>query len=188
MPTRAQVVQAISIVERALELCGQRSGWTRRVLARDRHSHEVDVTSPRACRFCAAGALIRATTELHRWQPEIAAEELFSPPPGLMIAFRFCGEYFGLILVGYGFAVEFDQERPVIKTERRQIPASWLQIVTTANDLPRLGHGAVVMALKAAQQSLTFDLDPKRRREHWSGGPIVSPNAQPLPADSQGEV
>ena len=37
------------------------AGWTQGTWARDRWSHEVSTSSPRACRFCLSAAVSRAT-------------------------------------------------------------------------------------------------------------------------------
>jgi hypothetical protein len=57
------LAQARLLLERADDLIGERSHWTRRALARDRHSKSVSVSSERAVRFCVGGALLRAATE-----------------------------------------------------------------------------------------------------------------------------
>lgn len=51
------------LLERAAELVEERSHWTKRAFARDRHSHPVSASSERAERFCAGGALLRAASE-----------------------------------------------------------------------------------------------------------------------------
>ena len=43
-----------------------KKGWTRKFFARNSSSREVDVLSDKACRFCAIGAIRRATHDLYK--------------------------------------------------------------------------------------------------------------------------
>lgn len=47
-------------LKKARALIADPKHWTQRALARDRHRHEVDPTSPKADRFCALGACVSA--------------------------------------------------------------------------------------------------------------------------------
>ncbi len=48
------------VIERARAYVALRSGWTRYTLALTRNNRDCDPTDPRAARFCAFGALVRA--------------------------------------------------------------------------------------------------------------------------------
>ena len=52
------------VLARARTLVGVRAPWTRYTLALTRNNRDCDPTDPRAARFCAYGALIRAAFEL----------------------------------------------------------------------------------------------------------------------------
>lgn len=61
--TRASKEEVRALLVRAREIV--RAGWTAEVYARDAGGREVEPVSPRARRFCAVGALIRADAELN---------------------------------------------------------------------------------------------------------------------------
>jgi len=52
------------VVERARAYVALRSSWTRYTLALTRNNRDCDPTDPRAARFCAFGALVRASYEI----------------------------------------------------------------------------------------------------------------------------
>jgi hypothetical protein len=52
------------VVERARGYVAVRSHWTRYALALTRNNRDCDPLDPRAARFCAFGALVRASFEL----------------------------------------------------------------------------------------------------------------------------
>src|SRR4051812_42814630 len=72
--------QARELLAGASTLVAARAAWTRRVFARDRHSHPVSPSSERAVRFCVGGALLRATSEQLGVQFKIG--ERVDPLPG----------------------------------------------------------------------------------------------------------
>ena len=47
-----------TVLSKALKLI--KKGWCKGYSAKDRHSHNVDVDSPRAARYCALGAICKA--------------------------------------------------------------------------------------------------------------------------------
>jgi hypothetical protein len=52
------------VIERARAYVALRSSWTRYTLALTRNNRDCDPTDSRATRFCAYGALVRASFEL----------------------------------------------------------------------------------------------------------------------------
>lgn len=93
--------EAAQLVERAAELVKERSGWTRRALARDRHSRPVSPSSGRAVRFCASGALMRAYSEQSGIEIRLvgeAAEETFRPSRALDLAFTMAAYHVAFFL------------------------------------------------------------------------------------------
>jgi hypothetical protein len=172
-PSSAQpdpLEQAARIVARALELCAERSGWTKRALARDRWGHPVPVISPRAVRFCAQGALIKAACEVldveiptstelaAEWTPEM---EEPSYPDALQLAFRVCGAEC-VPLLQQVLEVTIEDELPLLRTSdgRTQGPLPWSVLVSGFNDA--VSHKAAVAILEAASRD--FESALQRRR------------------------
>jgi hypothetical protein len=62
-PTTKERLEALVLLGDAAQLIQDRRKWTRRALARDRHSHPVSPASERAVRWCLGGALLRAASE-----------------------------------------------------------------------------------------------------------------------------
>lgn len=60
--TKLQREKRIQVLEKALQLIGGREGakrWAQQVMAIDKSGKDVDATSKRAVRWCAAGALTK---------------------------------------------------------------------------------------------------------------------------------
>jgi hypothetical protein len=56
----AALEETVEVLQAARVLVAAPSQWTRRAVARDRHGHPIAYSSPRADRYCALGALLRA--------------------------------------------------------------------------------------------------------------------------------
>ena len=88
---RERDTAAFHLVLVARDILESPSAWTRKVLARDRHSHPVSPTSERAVRFCLSGALLRAASEEYGFSLRLAkADEpvIFDAPEPLLAAYR----------------------------------------------------------------------------------------------------
>lgn len=153
--TDAEIEQAAEIVQRARELCAERGRWSRRAFARDRHRHPVKIESPSAVRFCAAGALLRATFEL---LPVDDVDGFFDPDPRvpepLRLALASTGEVFGWALgawrIGYRQVDGQPQLHRLGQTGRRWRSYTWLEVITLANDANGMTPGIVREALTAS--------------------------------------
>lgn len=160
--------QAARIVERALELCGERSGWTKKYFARDRSSHPVPATSPRAARFCLAGALLRAGSEelgielptslepAAPWTPETEEPDY---PAALALAFHVCGELCVLLLQRVLKVERAKNGLPIVRSAdgRQEGPLPWHVVVSGFNE--GATHHLVVLILEAARRDIAQALE-----------------------------
>lgn len=155
--TTAELTRAAAIVEGALNLCGKRGGWTRRYFARDRHSHEVVYSSPRAIRFCVAGAICRAGLDTFGMEVNpLDALEGAPVPRDVRLAFEACGRAFVDPLIALGIDVEVIGEGVVVH-ESDDTPwcrLAWPELVDFANEHPKTRHAMVVQALTSAPDDL----------------------------------
>lgn len=170
--------QAARIVDRAIALCGERSGWTKKYFARDRSSHPVQATSPRATRFCLAGALIRAggeelgielPTSLEPaipWTPEMEEPEY---PPALRLAFRACGEICVLLLQQVIKIERGESGLPVVTGAdgRQEGPLPWPVVVSAFNEAAT--HQLIVRVLEATSRDLARAPELRRLAGEASG-------------------
>lgn len=160
------------LIVRAAELIEDRSHWTRRAFARDRHSHPVSASSGRAVRFCVGGALLRAAAEqldLSFRLPRPGKE--FSPIETL--GFEALNEAYALV----GRAIEMifyrsnsvrfreveeggyrqvvietapEGQRKRGKAARDSLVTTWSEFVHSFNDAPQIRHGDIRPALALA--------------------------------------
>lgn len=72
IPLTKQTVNAV--FKEAKKILEGPDAWARKCLATDMYGNEVGVTSPKACKFCAQGAIDKATLNLY---PEIVRTHVF---------------------------------------------------------------------------------------------------------------
>lgn len=164
-PTKAELRRAIAILERALELCGKRGGWTREHFARDRHSHTVAYSAAQAVRFCAAGAIFRAGLDMFGMEIDpIAAFEGAPIPLELELALEACTLAFACPLIALGASFEVVDDGVVVRsrTGDKHTQFSWLQFVAAVNDRRGTNQAYVV-------QLLGYALDDLREDAHMRG-------------------
>ena len=88
---RERDTEAFHLILVARDIVDTPGAWTRKRLARDKHSHPVSPTSERAVRFCLSGALLRAASEEFGFSIQVVASgepESFQAPQSLMSAYR----------------------------------------------------------------------------------------------------
>lgn len=163
--------EAAHLVARATELLKQRSGWTRRALARDRHSHLVSPSSERAVRFCASGALLRAYSERSGVPIRIVREgekELFRPPAALRLAYTMVAYHLAFFLPQRSAIILGVKERGGTSQlqltipgkasksgRRRTLTLSARRLLEELNDLRALKHEDIRLGLMLSQIALT---------------------------------
>jgi hypothetical protein len=156
----ATATAAGRLLVQAHELVQASRGWTKRALARDRHSHPVSPTSDRAVRFCASGALLRAAGERFGFSLRPARKNesaTFVAPEPLAEAYRVVGavivESFFPI---FGIEVADDDDQgltvsvPLLHLGEDDWPErmSWRELLETVNDARGVGHQAIVGLLR----------------------------------------
>lgn len=164
-------VQARELLARASKLVAERSAWTRREYARDRHSHPVSPSSERAVRFCVGGALLRATSEQFGVQFKLGKEIEPFPDESWADALALAYRYLGHALTRFHLSKNlqsFQEElidgdwrvrltlRSVTDQPRKQaktVEASWPVLVHVINDNPAVKHWNILMALAVAQMT-----------------------------------
>jgi hypothetical protein len=150
------------LIARTLELVATPAHWTRGHFARDRHSHPVSPTSPRAHRFCVGGALWRAAGERFGFTISVRGDgDSFAPPIALELAYRGVGlalvEHLG---TRFHLAVrEEDRDDDVlmptlilrdISGVRIEATTTWIVATNCLNDWRRVRHDDVLAALQTA--------------------------------------
>jgi hypothetical protein len=153
------------LIARALDLVEKRTSWTRRHLARDKQSHPVSPTSPRAVRFCVGGALWRAAAETFDFGIVIGPPQ-HDPEPAVPIPLELAYRRVGLALVeplGARAAITIREEDRdgdvllptlVLTTEsgvRIEISTTWFMATHVLNDYPGVRHPDVLEALHTAK-------------------------------------
>jgi hypothetical protein len=152
-------VESLALLFRGGELLRERPAWTRGQFARDRHSKPVSPSSDRAVRFCAGGALMRATTE--KFDVTFVLSSATSPPtplpPALAQAYRLLGKAFVLLFISSEkFALREDEIDGVLSpviVERdggEEAVSTWPSFVAGCNDNPLLKHEHVRAAFTVA--------------------------------------
>ena len=169
---RARLRQAARpLIVRAAELIEDRSHWTKRVFARDRHSHPVAPSSERAVRFCLGGAILRAAAEEHNLRIRLprpgesfspiealgidelveayalvgrAIEMIFYRPSGVRIRER-DGSVYRQIVIETDPAAEQKQDKTA-----RVLTTTWSEFVHSFNDAAQIRHGDLRPALVLA--------------------------------------
>ena len=154
-------VSATRLLVRAHALISSSSGWTKGELARDRHSHPVSPTNPRAVRFCASGALLRAAGEqlgltIRLCRPGEAAA--FVEPEPLAEAYQVVGAVlvesflptWGIEPAGddeYGPTLYLPLRGGGLEVEHR---LAWRTVLEEVNDANSVRHKAIAALLRLA--------------------------------------
>lgn len=155
------------ILVRAVTLIETPRSWTRRALARDRHSHPVSPTSKRAVRYCVGGALLRAAAERFDFEVKIAKAPDWSTvvhADDVIGAYRVLGEVMARLLLGEDVVEQNkdDWTKAIIrlrvgkgKREGEVVDeADWPAVVHTMNDHKTVSHAAVLLCLRGAIATL----------------------------------
>lgn len=176
---RDDVVKAVALLRGAQTVIADRSAWTKKVFARDRHSRQVSPISDRAVRFCAAGAIVRADHEQNGTIYNFVKDKVpFDVPAPVEIALDAlmvtAVSEVGLVLVRYDDYERvaelletmrlLDPEKAEELAERFPIPADsdvqleWHEVAMGINDLPEIRHEQMLRALGTAADQLEADL------------------------------
>lgn len=162
---RAARVAADRLLARAAQLIAEPSGWTKRELARDRHSKRVSPSSERAVHFCAGGALLRATSEqfevgfcLGEAGDELVGDAWVLP---LALAHYYLGRAFLLLYVP---SADLASEQPNAVADTK-----WLEVVNTVNDAPAIKHRHVVAGFEVARKIAAINRWESREEEEEQG-------------------
>lgn len=155
-PSRRVQRQALALLTAAQALVAERSRWTKRAYARDRHGHQValDSSSGRAVRYCAGAACIRAALDAGLDVVALPGEPLWQAPPALELAFGLLGRACGHVLIPLAGLVYREDPRLAELIVSEQDPAlpqiSLAELVFVANDLKAVRHRHVLSAFALA--------------------------------------
>jgi hypothetical protein len=158
--------EALALLERGHGLL-VREGWARGAYARDRHRHPVNPTSPRAVRYCMAGALIRAEHELHGERFHTADEEGIEGSDRFMLALSYLALACSTRLLAPVLCGTQPKEAPQVV---RALTGVFHQLPDVANEVPGARREHILACyLLAIDVARTAAATTKSRRRHSRG-------------------
>jgi hypothetical protein len=149
--------EALELLKAAQELVAERSHWTKRALARDRHGHPVeDLRSACVARRCGGAALITAALEAGIEVPGLPGERLWSRSPALELAFECLGRACGHELAPLAGLIYREDPRlaelVASEDEEALIEIGWAELVFAMNDLGAVRHRHLLAVFARARE------------------------------------
>ncbi len=176
LPPRRVRREALKLLEHARELIATPGQFTCRASARDRHLHPVAFNSPRAVRFCAGGALLRAEADLHGLGYAAMDEDYTFRPLRLEWAFAYLGENLaraqihkrGPILIDYELleaaAPEILRLAALLRELQPSSHVGWAAAVFALNEERTVSHSQILAAYEEAIADAQRELQPRSWR------------------------